>query len=88
MSMRECPDLFVDQSSCCRSWPDPNNASNPRKEVITKLLSKDPSNYPDAPTEGIRRILEIVTGQQVPRGIPLPTNKIGTSPFSLRSYAN
>jgi 5-oxoprolinase (ATP-hydrolysing) len=41
------------------------------------LLSQDPSNYPDAPTEGIRRILEIVTGQQVPRGVPLPTNKIG-----------
>lgn len=25
-----------------------------------KLLSVDPNNYPDAPTEGIRRILEEV----------------------------
>ena len=24
---------------------------------VLKLLSEDPSNYPDAPTEGIRRIL-------------------------------
>jgi 5-oxoprolinase (ATP-hydrolysing) len=27
------------------------------KEIVTKLLSEDPDNYPDAPTEGIRRIL-------------------------------
>lgn len=30
------------------------------KERVTKLLSVDPSNYPDAPREGIRRILEEV----------------------------
>lgn len=30
------------------------------KERVTKLLSEDPSNYPDAPREGIRRILEEV----------------------------
>jgi len=77
MSMRESGLLLVTWGSLSRSWPDPNNTSNPRREVITKLLSQDPSNYPDAPTEGIRRILEIVTGQQVPRGVPLPTNKIG-----------
>jgi 5-oxoprolinase (ATP-hydrolysing) len=27
-------------------------------EVVRKLLSEDPSHYPDAPTEGIRRILQ------------------------------
>ena len=27
------------------------------KEIVRKLLSEDPDNYPDAPTEGIRRIL-------------------------------
>ncbi len=27
------------------------------EEIVTKLLSEDPSNYSDAPTEGIRRIL-------------------------------
>ena len=28
-----------------------------------KLLSEDPANYPDAPREGIRRVLERVTGR-------------------------
>lgn len=28
------------------------------KEVVRKLLSEDPDNYPDAPTEGIRRVLK------------------------------
>lgn len=59
------------------SWPDPYNPDGARKETITKLLSQDPSNYKDAPTEGIRRILEHVTGQSLPRGKPLPTDKIG-----------
>ncbi len=31
-----------------------------------KLLSEDPANYADAPREGIRRILEQVTGKPVP----------------------
>jgi len=34
---------------------------------IMKLLSEDPQNYPDAPREGIRRILEEVTGKPVPK---------------------
>jgi hypothetical protein len=28
-----------------------------QQEIIRKILSEDPDNYPDAPTEGIRRIL-------------------------------
>jgi 5-oxoprolinase (ATP-hydrolysing) len=40
------------------------------------LVSQDPSNYADAPTEGIRRVLEHVTGQNIPRGTILPTEKI------------
>ena len=28
------------------------------REIVQKLLSEDPDNYPDAPTEGIRRILQ------------------------------
>ncbi|PKK45367.1 hypothetical protein CI102_10285 [Trichoderma harzianum] len=42
-----------------------------RDDIILKLLSVDPANYQDAPTEGIRRILELVTGEQLPRGQPL-----------------
>ena len=30
------------------------------KIKVVKLLSEDPQNYPDAPREGIRRILEEV----------------------------
>ena len=30
---------------------------------VVKLLSEDPQNYADAPREGIRRIMESVTGK-------------------------
>ncbi|TPX14762.1 uncharacterized protein E0L32_005157 [Thyridium curvatum] len=39
-----------------------------REDIILKLLSVDPANYQDAPTEGIRRILELATGKPHPRG--------------------
>jgi hypothetical protein len=42
-----------------------------------KLLSQDPGNYVDAPTEGVRRILEKVTGEKIERGQVLPVDKIG-----------
>ncbi|MBU0484768.1 MAG: hydantoinase B/oxoprolinase family protein [Proteobacteria bacterium] len=38
---------------------------NPGFRVL-KLLSEDPQNYPDAPREGIRRILEEVGGKTIP----------------------
>jgi 5-oxoprolinase (ATP-hydrolysing) len=34
---------------------------------VVKLLSEDPQNYPDAPREGIRRILEEITGTSIPK---------------------
>ncbi|KAM4064585.1 hydantoinase b/oxoprolinase domain-containing protein [Hirsutella rhossiliensis] len=40
-------------------------------DIVLKLLSVDPANYQDAPTEGIRRVLELVTGESLPRGQPL-----------------
>ena len=45
-------------------------------DVVIKLLSEDPSNYDDAPLEGIRRILSRFTGKEVPRGEALDTTKI------------
>lgn len=45
-------------------------------DVLIKLLSVDPQNYDDAPLEGIRRLLERFTGQDIPRGQPLDTSKI------------
>lgn len=43
---------------------------------VMKLLSVDPSNYDDAPVEGIRRILEEFTGDKIPRSSKIPTDKI------------
>lgn len=37
-------------------------------DIVLKLLSIDPQNYADAPTEGIRRVLERALGKPVPRG--------------------
>jgi 5-oxoprolinase (ATP-hydrolysing) len=47
-----------------------------RHERVIKLLSVDPSNYPDAPREGIRRVLECETGVPHPRALPLDTSRI------------
>lgn len=48
-------------------------------QLVTKLLSEDPANYPDAPTEGIRRVLDEhePTGSY-PRGTPVNTTKVGS----------
>lgn len=48
-----------------------------RSDIILKLLSVDPSHYQDAPTEGIRQILELATGESHPRGQPLKLDRIG-----------
>lgn len=58
------------------SWPLDASRDSPRKEVVVKLMSVDPLNYADAPTEGIRRVLEMATGQLHLRGEILKTNKI------------
>lgn len=43
---------------------------------VLKLLSEDPANYKDAPREGIRRVLEEVSGRPHPRDAPLKTSRI------------
>jgi 5-oxoprolinase (ATP-hydrolysing) len=49
------------------------------RELVTKLLSEDPDNYPDAPTEGIRRILaEHDTSHEYPRHAKVYTGSIGS----------
>ncbi len=47
-------------------------------EKVLKLLSVDPANYPDAPREGIRRVLETCTGLNHPRNSPLDTTRIAS----------
>eukprot|EP00898_Chlorokybus_atmophyticus_P008691 jgi/Chlat1/8823/Chrsp91S09254 len=49
---------------------------NPSEERTLKLLSVDPSNYGDACVEGIRRILEDVTGAKLPRNKPVDSSRI------------
>ena len=44
--------------------------------IVIKLLSEDPSNYEDAPLEGIRRIMSKFLNKEIPRGEPLDTSKI------------
>ncbi|KAK4947980.1 hypothetical protein LTR10_013033 [Elasticomyces elasticus] len=45
-------------------------------DVVLKLLSVDPANYQDAPIEGIRRVLSMVEGRDIPRGELLSTEQI------------
>lgn len=45
-------------------------------DIIIKLLSEDPSNYADAPLEGIRRLMSKFTSREIPRGEALDTSKI------------
>jgi 5-oxoprolinase (ATP-hydrolysing) len=55
---------------------------NGRGEIVTKLLSEDPSHYEDAPTEGIRRILQqydtTTPSIDYSRGHPVPTMNVGS----------
>lgn len=46
------------------------------KIIVTKLLSVDPNNYQDAPREAIRRVLEQVTGKEIPRNKKIPVDNI------------
>ena len=42
------------------TFTDVHAAIPGRDDIVLKLLSVDPANYKDAPTEGIRRVLELV----------------------------
>lgn len=47
-----------------------------KEDYVFKLLSVDPSNYPDANIEGIRRVMEHFHGIPIPRGEPLDISAI------------
>ncbi|KAK7743862.1 hypothetical protein SLS53_003881 [Cytospora paraplurivora] len=54
----------------------------PDREPLTfKLLSEDPANYRDAPTEAIRRVLTTAEGTEIPQGQKLDGSRIGKSPM-------
>ncbi|SSD59515.1 probable 5-oxoprolinase [Saccharomycodes ludwigii] len=50
----------------------------PEDDVVIKLLSVDPKNYPDAPLEGIRRLLEVFEGKKIARNKPLDISNVET----------
>lgn len=84
--IRVCIDRGGTFTDCVASIPVPVSQEHPtgRKELVVKLLSVDPSNYPDAPREGIRRILEIATGEPHPRDSPVATHNLGRkTPLSV-----
>ncbi|EJD01112.1 5-oxoprolinase [Fomitiporia mediterranea MF3/22] len=74
-SIRICADRGGTFCDVHASYPDPDNPEE-RKEIVVKLLSQDPGNYKDAPTEGIRRVLEAVTGKNTTKDQKVPTDKI------------
>lgn len=57
--------------------PDTSNPQTSTTEQhVLKLLSVDPLNYRDAPTEGIRRVLQFATKAQYAKDQPLDTSHI------------
>lgn len=46
------------------------------EDITLKLLSVDPENYKDAPTEGIRRVLEQATGKTIPQNEPIDLSDV------------
>lgn len=57
--------------------PNDDDPSKPNiEEHVLKLLSEDPQNYQDAPTEGIRRVLRLATSDLFPPGEPIDTKHI------------
>ncbi|KAF7791591.1 hypothetical protein EIP86_002608 [Pleurotus ostreatoroseus] len=74
-SIRICADRGGTFCDVFASYPDPERPGE-NKEIVVKLLSQDEANYKDAPTEGIRRVLEIATGNMFERGSVLETDKI------------
>ncbi|PYH85591.1 putative 5-oxoprolinase [Aspergillus uvarum CBS 121591] len=47
-------------------------------DLVFKLLSEDPANYRDAPTEAIRRALETIEGRSIPKSVRLDGSRIAS----------
>ncbi|KAJ5702401.1 hypothetical protein N7488_009949 [Penicillium malachiteum] len=63
----DCPSIKI-AIDCGGTFTDCLGSIEGRdEEIVVKILSQDPSNYADAPIEGIRRILEQATGKSFPR---------------------
>ncbi|KIK64089.1 hypothetical protein GYMLUDRAFT_40325 [Collybiopsis luxurians FD-317 M1] len=47
-----------------------------KPDIVLKLLSVDPANYRDAPTEGIRRALELAFGETISKSAKLKLDRV------------
>lgn len=47
------------------------------EDIVIKILSVDPNNYDDAPTEAIRLVLEAFHGKPIARGTELDLGDVG-----------
>ncbi|KAK4687972.1 5-oxoprolinase (ATP-hydrolyzing), partial [Tremellales sp. Uapishka_1] len=56
--------------------PQLTDPKYPGVQITFKLLSVDPQNYSDAPAEGIRRVMQIVTGRTVRKGELIDTTGV------------
>lgn len=75
----EYDDFVAENVPASSSALNDNVGATPKRvcrQRVLKLLSEDPSNYKDAPTEGIRRVLEEETGLAHPRDKKLDTSRI------------
>ncbi len=68
--------LFLPAGTFTDVYAEFEDENGNTSQKALKLLSVDPANYPDAPREGIRRVLEHETGIPHPRDQPLDTNRI------------
>ncbi|KAF4614298.1 hypothetical protein G7Y89_g15438 [Cudoniella acicularis] len=57
-------------------------------DILVKLLSVDPNNYPDAPVEAIRRVLEKATGKCYPKGEKISLQGVSNSLKDLLHIGN
>ena len=48
-----------------------------KDDIVVKILSVDPKNYSDAPSEAIRQVLSKYYGREIPRGTKLDLKDVG-----------
>ncbi|KAJ3185459.1 hypothetical protein HDU87_000080 [Geranomyces variabilis] len=73
--IRVCIDRGGTFTDCIAFYPAADGSGR-TETLIVKLLSVDPDSYSDAPREGIRRILENITGIPHPKDRPVDTSRI------------
>ncbi|KKY27756.1 putative 5-oxoprolinase (atp-hydrolysing) [Diplodia seriata] len=56
-----------------------------KQDIVIKLLSVDPENYKDAPSEAIRRVLKMATGKSFPKGQKIPLADVATNALLERN---